>query len=363
MADTLRQLHNSVLSTETAKQLVDDYISSVLAERISQAGEVHPHYERLWQTMSALFNAGGKRLRPYMILLMYQAYSQKQVTNALPAAAAQELIHQSMLIHDDIIDRDTFRYHIKNISGQYDDIYADLIKNPAERRHFADSSALLAGDLLISEAHMQIARLDVDSTLFDQVHRLFSQSVFHVAGGELIDTEASFEKEGVIDPLTVAEQKTASYSFVGPLLIGAVLGGASESQQHILKHLGTSVGIAYQLRDDLIGVFGDSDTTGKSTDGDIREGKRTVLIDEFYKRATDQQKAEFEKTFGNSKATREAISEARQLLEATGAKDAIEGYINNYKKETTQSLEALTISSEHKAMLESLITASLERNK
>jgi geranylgeranyl diphosphate synthase type II len=363
MRDPLIKTDVPVLTSNHAKELVDEYLSSVLSERVAQAAGVHPHYERLWQAITRLYTAGGKRLRPYMILLMYQAYSQKPVEHALPAAAAQELLHQSILIHDDIIDRDTIRYHIKNISGQYDDTYKDLISDNTIRRHFADSSALLAGDLLISEAHMQITRLDIDKKLFDEIHHLMSQSVFHVAGGELLDTEASFEKLGVIDPLTVAEQKTASYSFVGPLMIGAVLGGATEDQQNILKHLGTSVGIAYQLRDDLIGLFGDADTTGKSTDGDIREGKHTVLIEEFYKRADDAQKEQFMKIFGNHNADSSTIDIARQLLEKSGAREVIEGYIDNYMNETTQSLEALEISDDHKAMLSSLISASLKRDR
>ncbi len=363
MTDSSTKTGVSVLDSATAKQMIDDYLSTILSERIASAAGVHQNYERLWKAIASLHTAGGKRLRPYMTLLMYQAYSQKPVTGALPAAAAQELLHQAMLIHDDIIDRDSIRYHIKNVSGQYEDTYTDLIPDPIERRHFADSSAILAGDLLISEAHMQIARLDVDAALFHEVHHHMSQSVFHVAGGELLDTEASFEKDGVIDPLTVAEQKTASYSFVGPLMIGAVLGGASKDQQNILRHLGTSVGIAYQLRDDLIGVFGDANATGKSTDGDIREGKRTVLIDEFYKRANESDIKQFAEIFGQRDADEQALVRARTLLERSGAKEAIESYIENYKKETTQSLESLTISNDHKAMLNSLITASLKRDR
>ncbi len=89
--------------------------------------------------------------------------------------------------------------------------------------------------------------------------------------------------------MTIAEQKTASYSFVSPLTMGAILAGASEDQRDLLKHFGTSIGIAYQLRDDIIGIFGNEEVTGKSSEGDIKEGKRTLLIDEFYKRATEEQ--------------------------------------------------------------------------
>ncbi len=150
--------------------------------------KVHPHYARLWNSIATLFDAGGKRLRPFMTLLTYQALQRQACHRYLPAAVAQELLHQAMLIHDDIIDRDTIRYHVKNVSGQYRDIYKDI----KDKAHFADSSALLAGDLLLSEAHIQVSLASVDADIQAKSQEVLSQAVFHVVGGELLDTEASF---------------------------------------------------------------------------------------------------------------------------------------------------------------------------
>jgi geranylgeranyl pyrophosphate synthase len=362
MRTSVSRTQKTILTVSEAKRLIDTYITNVLDIRADSASTVHPHYERLWHSIKSVYAAGGKRLRPYMTLLMYQAYGGDDIEAVLPAASAQELIHQAMLAHDDIIDRDSIRYGVKNISGQYLDEYAPHADGPSEGRHFADAAAILAGDLLISEAYAQLAQSDVPTEMLHRAQSRLNEAVFHVAGGELLDTEASFYQEGAITPLTIAEQKTASYSFVGPLTMGAVLGGASDEQIGILKHLGTSVGIAYQLRDDLIGVFGDSTVTGKSTDGDIREGKRTLLIEEFLKRADDEQRARFNAIFGNPHASNGEIDEVRNLLTQTGAREAIEGFIETYKVQTTEHLAALDISAAHRDVLAQLIETSLKRD-
>ena len=116
------------LDTTVAKQLVDDYIKSFFHYRSAEAMELGPSYVRLWQSIETLVLAGGKRLRPFMLLATYQAYHPEGTLNdILPAAAAHELIHSAMLIHDDIIDRDSIRYGVKNVSGQYDNTTANFL--------------------------------------------------------------------------------------------------------------------------------------------------------------------------------------------------------------------------------------------
>ncbi len=362
MHHVLDEMKTAVLTPDRAKVLIDDYISQVLAEKTTLAADIHPHYQRLWQAITNLYSAGGKRLRPYMTLLVYEAYSREPVQAIIPAAAAQELLHQAVLIHDDIIDRDSIRYSVKNISAQYEDMYTPYLSDKVERRHFADSGAILAGDLLISEAHTQLASLTIDKTILLAVQQLLSQAIFQVAGGELLDTELSFVPPGSIDPLTIAEYKTASYSFITPLMIGAVLAGAPPQQQSAITAIGQLVGIAYQLRDDLIGVFGAEAVSGKSVESDIREGKQTMLVGEFYKRATQTQKKQFETVFRNPMATERHIADARSLLEQSGAKNAVEKTIEKFTRQTIQQLDGLAIDAAHRTMLANLIKASLERD-
>lgn len=361
--DATEQTKQRTITLLEAKSLVDNYLLSVFKKRRDQASQVSEYYAALWSEMESLYASGGKRLRPYIIMMSYQAYGGSKLDHILPVASSSELIHQAMLIHDDIIDRDTVRYGVKNITGQYDQAYKDFLSDPGERRHFAESSALLAGDLLISEAHTQIAFSDLGPEHIVAAQRILSTAVFHVAGGELIDTEASFRPAGSVDPLTIAMQKTASYSFISPLIMGATLAGADQRQIDLLTKLGNTIGIAFQLRDDIIGVFGNEKITGKSADNDLREGKRTLLVNDYYLRADDDQKHEFETFFGNQEATAADLQSLRALLEQTGTRSAVESLIKSYQSETTNQLALLDISDEARAVFAELIHLCLVREK
>lgn len=354
---------STVLVPTQSKEKVDAFLEPLLRARTEEARRINPHYETLWQDIQKLYVAGGKRLRSYMTLLSYSAFSNQPVDTIIPAAAAQELLHTAMLVHDDIIDRDDIRYGVKNISREYTDHYEEIIENEVDRRHYANSAAILAGDLLISEAYTLIAETPLDPKVIIASQRLLGQAMFRVVGGELLDTEAAFRGADSADPIVIAEQKTASYSFVSPLLMGATLAEAPEAQLEILQQLGEQVGIAYQLRDDVLGVFGDSSKTGKSNDNDLREGKRTFLIEEFQKLASDEDKAAFHATFGQHDASTDEIHAVKDLLAKSGAKEAIESLIEAYQQHAHTLLALLAIDDAHKSMFNALIDLCLKREK
>jgi geranylgeranyl diphosphate synthase type I len=353
----------TVLAPADSKVMVDAFMAPLLSERIEQARRINPHYETLWQDVQTLYTAGGKRLRSYMTLLTFSAFSDAPISTILPAAVAQELLHTAMLIHDDIIDRDDIRYGVKNIGRSYQDHYEELIPDEADRRHYASSAAILAGDLLISEAYALLSETEVDAKAVLASQKLLGRAIFQVVGGELLDTEAAFRGADAAGPLVIAEQKTASYSFVSPLLMGATLASAEIAQLELLQRFGEQLGIAYQLRDDLLGMFGDSDTTGKSVDGDLKEGKRTLLIDEFYLRADEADKEVFNGLFGRHDLTDEDCETLRLLLVRSGAKAAVEAEIEGSRSHVLHILDALTMSDEHRHAYLALINACLNRAK
>jgi geranylgeranyl pyrophosphate synthase len=346
-----------------SKAMVDAFLAPFLHQLTENARRINPHYETLWQDIHTLYAAGGKRLRSYMTLLTYQAYSGLSPETVLPAAASQELLHIAMLIHDDIIDRDVIRYGVKNVTQQYLDHYQELIPNAHDRRHYAESAAILAGDLLISQAYDLVAETKVDAALIIKAQRLLSKAMFQVIGGELLDTEAAFRGLDSADPLIIAEQKTASYSFVSPLLMGATLAQASPIQHNILRTLGEQLGIAYQLRDDLLGVFGSSSKTGKSVDGDIKEGKRTLLIEAFRRLATEAQTNEFNTVFGRQDASPKDIDRIKVLLTESGAKASIEKLITEYQEYAHNLLQSLDIDNQYHDAFGQLIDLCVKREK
>jgi len=357
------ETRESTLTPLLSKEMVDAVLLPLLEQRTHEAQRIDPHYETLWQDIRTLYCAGGKRLRSYITLIAFGAYSDEPRETILPAAAAQELLHLAMLIHDDIIDRDDTRYGIKNVASQYNDHYKEIIADESDRRHYADSAAILAGDLLISEAFILTAESEIETSTIIAAQRSLSTAIFKVAGGELLDTEAAFRGKDAADPLAIAVQKTASYSFVSPLLTGATLAAAPGSELVLLQKFGEKLGTAYQLRDDLIGVFGDEANTGKSSDSDLLEAKRTFLIESFQACANNRDRVKFNALFGRKDLNKEEVDTLKAILRDSGAKDVVEARIETYRTESYALLNTLDIDTRHHEALSTLIEICLQRSK
>ena len=152
---------NSLLSA--TKQAVDAYIVDRIHDRVAQATVVYPRYERLWREIARIYQAGGKRMRPYLTVVGYGALD----AAIIPVAAVQELLHVAMLVHDDIIDRDVVRHSQPTVNGAYEADYAPLLP-PQQTTHYANSVALLAGDALLSEAYHLVQSAPFSSSVIRQ---------------------------------------------------------------------------------------------------------------------------------------------------------------------------------------------------
>lgn len=346
------------------KQKIDAFLSTLFAERISQAQAISPDYVRLWESMSRLMQAGGKRLRPYLTLLGYGMIERDRDYSAiLPAAAAQEMLHMAMLIHDDIIDRDEVRYGVKNITGQYNQHYMQYVHDPNERLHFSHSAAIIAGDLLIAEAYSLIQQCTIEPSYIAKAQAVLSNAIFNVVGGELLDTESAFMPFENVDALAIARHKTASYSFVSPLIMGAQLADAPADTITKLESFGMALGVAYQLQDDILGIFGDAAVTGKSTSSDITEGKHTHLVEQFHRLANPDQIEQFNAVFKNTNASEADLQQARELLTDSGAVDAIRTTITQFADKAQAELDQITMNDHSRAAFTKLIQLATARAK
>lgn len=329
--------------------------------KISSAGLIDERYEKLWTSISHYSLAGGKRLRPYMTLVAYEAFGGKNIEGMRTIATAQELLHLSMLVHDDIIDRDTLRHGTKNIQGVYIDTYKKLRTDPVEVRHYADSTALLAGDLLLSSAYEMCLESSVPDADKLTAQQYLASAVFSVVGGELLDTDAVLYSDTPTDAKTIALHKTASYSFVTPLVTGASLAHASDADLSTLTDFAEALGIAYQFTDDLLGVFGDEAITGKPTSSDIAEGKQTLLLQEAYRVASPTERATLDELVGKRDLSDNELAAVRTLFITTGAKAKIEDVITSHTNHARQKLHAMKLSPAHGAAFEELIASSTKR--
>lgn len=256
---------------------LDEIIDGFFADRIERADAMGGRYGDLWRR-AADATQGGKRLRPRLLLLAHESLGGVEEHSALCAAAAFEVLHTALLLHDDVLDRDLVRRGKPNLAGRFAAAALDDGHAPHTATAWGEASALLAGDLLISGTHVLVA--GVGHPVAATLHRVIDDALILTAAGEHADVGYA---KGVMhaeqeDILRMIEQKTAAYSFAAPLRVGALLAGATDQVVEALEWIGSRLGLLYQLRDDALGVFGAESSTGKSVIGDLREGKRTLLV-------------------------------------------------------------------------------------
>ena len=355
-------------ATDISHSLTDvrNDINQLLQEHINRqhslAADMHADYASLWEAIATVHQAGGKRMRPYLCVLAYEALGGRDYQAILPVAGGLELLHFSMLVHDDIIDRDFIRHGELNIGGIYKERYQQLTDSVSEQVHFANSSAILAGDLLLSDAYQMMATSSLPADKKLQAIGFLGEAVYAVSGGELLDTEAALHDPTYVDSLKVAEFKTAIYSCSIPLVIGGVLAGADAEIQLELRHIGKCVGIAFQLADDLLGVFGASQETGKTTLGDLREGKRTYLLQRALHLASPTEVTKLHGIIGHADITAAQADMARAIMVASGAKAEVEQLMRDYVSSAEVAVNGLDITNAAKKLLLAFITKAVWRS-
>lgn len=278
--------------------------------------------QALWDAMRS-GATGGKRFRPRLVLIAHDAFGGAERTAAIEIGAALELLHTAFVIHDDLIDGDDVRRGRPNVSGRYRAGYRDdLGENGSER--LAQAAAVLAGDLALTTAMLAIAGSSASRARTARVLDLLDEAVHASAAGELEDVRLAhldLDADVPLDAsLAVAEWKTAVYSFRFPLQAGAVLAGASADDVDALGRLGGHLGTAFQLLDDLDGVFGDEAVTGKSARSDLRTATRTALI--VFARETAEWPAVLER-LGDPDLDDAGAADLRERLDRSGARQRV----------------------------------------
>ncbi len=282
--------------------------------------------EILYRASSHLINAGGKRLRPTILGLFAYTYGGDLKIASYPAASV-EIIHNFTLIHDDIMDNDDFRRGV-----------------PTTHKVYGEAMAILAGDLLHSLAYRPIIDLRKHGVSDDVVIRvidILNKATITLAEGQALDMIFSESHNiGESDYIEMISKKTASL-FASAAVIGGLISGAGESDLEYIYLYAVNAGVAFQIRDDIIGVFGKSEETGKPILNDLREGKRTLLVIKAIEYLDDQAKKKFMSIVGNREATIEELSMARDMIRDSGALDYAEGRVKYYYSKALEYLERI----------------------
>ncbi|WP_344819711.1 polyprenyl synthetase family protein [Microbacterium soli] len=265
----------------------------LLAEREASALTHGDEFALLWRLAGEQI-ADGKMLRPRMLLRLHAALSDRPdpavssrcsdsaaPRTVLQLACAIELLHFAFLLHDDVIDGDLQRRHAPNLIARLQDQHpAPARGTNAAARHWGCTGAILMGDLLLTEVHRIFALADLPAAVRTRMLRLLHSTISTTVAGELTDTALS---DGVIadEPETVLRmtaEKTAAYSFALPLRLAVILAGRGEDLETVLATVSRALGLAYQVQDDALAMFGDGRSHGKDPCSDLREGKRTTLV-------------------------------------------------------------------------------------
>lgn len=327
----------------------------VLAKGCERSRGFSAPYTKLWESLDRMA-AGGKRIRPRLLMGAYEALGGVDERVAVDAACAMELLHMALVIHDDVIDKDVMRRGEMNISGRF--ASEAMLRGIAreEANAWGEASSLLAGDLMLTLAHSLLARLDVHNERRRAVLDLFDDTVFESAAGEHYDVWLSLrlQQANPHDVLEMVDQKTAAYSFHAPLVLAAILAGSTTSVIEELIAIARLTGVIYQLRDDVLGLFGDEQETGKSTISDLREGKQTLLI--AYARS-DMSWTEVETLFGDSTLSVAGSRRLKRVIEESGALVFVESFIAERCAEVHQLIRESTLPTTLKSQLLALAVA------
>ncbi|MGC2941851.1 polyprenyl synthetase family protein [Brevibacterium sp. FAM 24638] len=252
------------------------------ADRLAPLGSAAAH---AWDLASRCV-LGGKLLRPRLLVGAVDALTGSEQRNAeargpaVRIAAAIELLHFAFLLHDDVIDRDLMRRGRPNFIALLLEEWEEDDGGSASRLHAARSTATLVGDLLLSTAHRIFFREATPGEAGQRLLEALDQAVLESVSGELTDValSAGRVRPELAEIVEMSRQKTATYSFELPLRSAAILSGRGPEVEALLGQVGALLGLAYQLQDDLLSVFGEPDDHGKDPYSDLREGKETAII-------------------------------------------------------------------------------------
>ena len=302
------------------KKLIDDDISSycdqVLLETKTSFGE---YPTEAVKTYCDLLNRGGKRIRGVLVITAYKMFGGSDMHVALQAARAIEMLHAYILIIDDIQDRSEVRRGGPTAHVQLMQHHATENLSGSSQ-HFGVSVALNGALFGVHSALNILAVLDVSPEIRLNILQNVNKNFVATAHGQTLDIFN--EVLGQVDEKYVDKVllwKTAHYTFMNPLQLGAMLAGAPQSDLDMLEKYSLSAGRAFQITDDILGVFGDAETSGKGPMDDLKEGKRTLLTVKALELSSETEADFLRQMLGNHNLEKQEFERCKEIIDSSGA--------------------------------------------
>jgi geranylgeranyl diphosphate synthase type I len=362
------------LSVETAApsavQLagaVTEQLREYVGERRRDAAYIGAEYGALTAALEDFVLRGGKRLRPAFAYWGWRSVTddpEMSSPQVLRLFSALELLHACALVHDDVIDDSATRRGRPTVHRQFADVHRSSGWRGSAQQ-FGISAAILLGDLALVWADDIVASANLSPDARRRVQRVWADIRTEVLGGQYLDIVAEASgADSIASAMTVNTYKTASYTVSRPLQLGTAAAADRPDVLEVFHELGTDLGVAFQLRDDVLGVFGDPAVTGKPSGDDLRLGKRTVLLAEAVELAdrTDPVAARLLRTSIGTELSEVQVRELCDVIATVGALAAVESRIDTLTRRAVDVLSAAPIAEQAKLGLAELARLASNRS-
>jgi geranylgeranyl diphosphate synthase type I len=340
-------------------------LTSYLATQTTYLSDIGSELVPVAEAINAFLLDGGKRLRPLFAYCGYLASGGEDDENIISAVASLELLQACALIHDDLMDASDTRRGRPSIHRWFEGLHQneELLGSAAR---YGSSAAILLGDLALVWSDQMLHTSGISSPSLLRCLSIHDEMRVELMAGQFLDIhEQALSTQSVARSLKIARYKSGKYTIERPLHFGAALAIEKESRRQkyiaIFSEFGLPLGEAFQLRDDLLGVFGDPALTGKPAGDDLREGKRTVLMAMTSDRANEHQERVIANLFGSKNITHEGIEELREVITETGARAHVEELIEKLSSTAIDALNREEIESGPRALLLELASTAVQR--
>ena len=348
---------------KSVRSAVEEELSIFLNFESAYLNTISTELSPVSEALTAFLLDSGKRLRPLFAYAGFAAAGGSLEKPVVRAMSALELLQACALIHDDLMDGSDTRRGKPSIHRHFETIHVqDGLDGFAPQ--YGVSAAVLLGDLALVWSDQMLNSAGLTTEQFARVFPYYNEMRVELMAGQFLDIHEQTQKTTSVDrSMKIARYKSGKYTIERPLHLGAAMtSSASPEIFAALSAYGLPLGEAFQLRDDLLGVFGDPTITGKPAGDDLREGKRTVLIAMTNDRQSEAQREIARKHFGKPDLDAQGVAALQEIIESTGARAELETTIGRLTDAALAAAESSLFTNEGKALLVELANIATKRS-
>jgi geranylgeranyl diphosphate synthase type I len=340
---------------------VEKALAGFLGQQRTLLTSIDPALAEVADAIDRFVLGGGKRLRPAFAYWGHRGAGGRDAPEVVAAVAALEFLQASALMHDDLMDGSDTRRGEPAIHRRFAGIHAEQAWRGSPEA-FGAGSAILLGDLCLAWSDELLRVSGLDPATQQRAREVFDLMRTELIAGQYLDLHAQAAGDITLHRAsTVARYKSAKYTVERPLLLGAAIADAPEPVRLVYSAYGLPLGEAFQLRDDILGVFGDSARTGKPAGDDLREGKRTYLVAAALEAAGPATAHRLRSALGNPDLDDADVAELREIITTTGALHRTEQRITGLTAMALAALAEVTLAHDATAALTDLAHAATSR--